>query len=218
MSSTDNPEPETRPNRQGRWRTGQESKRKILAAARASFAANGYQRTTIRSIATEAEVDPSMIHYFFGRKDQLFAATMNLADSPREPISNLLAAGLDGLGVRLVRRFLEVWDAAERVEPLLIMARATNGTDASASMLREYIDQEFTAQLVVALDKPDAALRCDLVCAQLLGVAVARYSMKQEPLASADHDTLVAWLGPILQRILTDPSPQLTRYRPLSDH
>lgn len=206
MSSADN-NPEAGAHRQGRWRTGQESKRKILAAARVSFAANGYQRTTIRSIAADAEVDPSMIHYFFGRKDQLFAATMNLADSPREPISNLLAAGLDGLGDRLVRRFLEVWDATERVEPLLIMARSTNGTDASADMLREYIDQEFTTQLVAALDKPDAALRCDLLCAQLLGLAVARYSMKQEPLASADHDTLVAWLGPILQHLLTDPTP-----------
>ncbi|WP_084520158.1 TetR/AcrR family transcriptional regulator [Nocardia mexicana] len=207
MSSMDQPGPEAGPNRQGRWRTGQESKRKILEAARASFAAHGYQGTTVRSIAAAAEVDPSMIHYFFGRKDQLFAATMNLPDGPREPMSNLLTAGLDGLGARLVRRFLEVWDAAERMEPLLIMARSTGNSDASADMLREYIDQEFTAQLVAAVDRPDAALRCDLVCAQLLGIATARYSIRQEPLASADHDTLVAWLGPILQRLLTDPSP-----------
>jgi AcrR family transcriptional regulator len=207
MSIVDSPVPGARPNRQGRWRTGQESKRRILAAARASFAANGYQRATVRSIAADAEVDPSMIHYFFGRKDQLFAAAVGVADSPREPISKLLAEGLDGLGARLVRRFLEVWDGMERVEPLLIMARSASDTNTSAAMLREFIDQELTAQLVAALDTPDAALRCDLVCAQLLGVAVARYSLQQEPLASADHDTLVAWLGAIVQHLLTGPPP-----------
>ncbi|MEV0696914.1 TetR family transcriptional regulator [Saccharopolyspora sp. NPDC050389] len=207
MSIVDGPDPGARPNRQGRWRTGQESKRRILAAARASFAANGYQRATVRSIAADADVDPSMIHYFFGRKDQLFAATMTMADSPRDPIAELLAEGLDGLGARLVRRFLEVWDATERVEPLLITARSADGADTSAAMLREYIDQEFTAQLVAALDAPDAALRGDLVGAQLLGLALARYSIRQEPLASADHDTLVAWLGEIVQRLLTGPSP-----------
>lgn len=203
MSTVDSPD--SGAQRKGRWRTGQESKSRILAAARASFVANGYQRATVRSIAEDAGVDPSMIHYFFGRKDKLFAAAMSMADSPREPITKLLAEGLDGLGERLVRRFLEVWDATEPVEPLLITARSTNGT--SAAMLREYIDQEFTALLVAALDTPDAALRCDLVCAHLLGVAVARYSLRQEPLASADHDTLVAWLGPIVQHLLTGPSP-----------
>lgn len=136
---------------------------------------------------------------------------MGVADSPREPISNLLAEGLDGLGARLVRRFLEVWDGMERVEPLLIMARSANDTDTSAAMLREYIDQEFTAQLVAALDTPDAPLRCDLVCAQLLGLAVARYSLQQEPLASTDHDTLVAWLGAIVQHLLTGPPPPGTQ-------
>jgi AcrR family transcriptional regulator len=190
--------------RQGRWRSGEQSKRQILAAARASFAANGYQRATVRSIADKAGVDPAMIHYFFGRKDQLFAATMNMVDSPREPITNLLADGLEGLGPRLVRRFLQVWDATEAVEPLLVMALSDG---ASAALLSEYIDTEFGTVLAGALDAPDAALRCDLIHAQLLGLAVGRYALRQEPLASADHDTLVAWLGPILQRLLTGPSP-----------
>jgi AcrR family transcriptional regulator len=190
--------------RQGRWRSGQESKRAILAAARASFAANGYRRATVRSIAEKAGVDPAMIHYFFGRKDELFAATMNMVDSPREPITNLLADGLEGLGPRLVRRFLQVWDTTEEAEPVLVMALSDG---ASAALLGEYIDKEFGAVLAGALDAPDAALRCDLVHAQLLGLAVGRYALRQEPLASADHDILVAWLGPILQRLLTGPSP-----------
>ncbi|MGH8791345.1 MAG: TetR family transcriptional regulator [Stackebrandtia sp.] len=215
MSTADSPDPAARPNRQGRWRTGRESKRKIIAAARASFAANGYQRATVRSIAADAGVDPSMISYFFGRKDQLFAAAMNMADSPREPVATLLAEGLDGFGARLVRGFLEVWDAAEGVEPLLAMARSPHGGDVASDMLREYIDNEFTAQLAAATNAPDAALRAGLVSAQLLGLAVCRYSLRQEPLASADHDTVTAWLGPILQRLLTGPPPGAAQPDPI---
>jgi AcrR family transcriptional regulator len=195
--------------RQGRWRSGQQSKQRILDAARASFAANGYQRATIRSIAEKAALDPAMIHYFFGRKDQLFAAAMQMSDSPRDPITDLLDDGLDGLGARLVRRFLELWDATEDIEPLLVMVRSTD--EASVAMLREYIDQEFSTRLAAAIGAPDAPLRCDLVWAQLCGLAVGRYALQQEPLASADHDTLVAWLGPILQHLLTGPSPRRGR-------
>jgi AcrR family transcriptional regulator len=191
--------------RQGRWRSGQQSRHRILEAARASFAANGYQRATIRSIAEQASVDPAMIHYFFGRKDQLFAAAMQVSDSPRDSIADLLADGLDGLGPRLVRRFLTIWDMSENIEPLLVMVRSTDG--ASVAMLREYVEKEFGAQLADAIRGPDAALRCDLVWAQLFGLAVGRYALRTEPLASADHDTLVAWLGPILQHLLTGPSP-----------
>jgi AcrR family transcriptional regulator len=190
--------------RQGRWRSGQQSKRRILEAARASFAASGYQRATIRSIAEQASVDPAMIHYFFGRKDQLFAAAMEVSDSPRDSIPDLLAEGLDGLGPRLLRRFLTIWDT-HSIEPLLVMVRSTD--EAGVAMLREYVEKEFGAQLADAIHASDAALRCDLVWAQLFGLAVGRYALQTEPLASADHDTLVAWLGPILQHLLTGPSP-----------
>jgi AcrR family transcriptional regulator len=205
MSDAELPAPDVDMRRQGRWRSGQQSKRRILDASRASFVANGYQGATIRSIAEKAGVDPAMIHYFFGRKDQLFAAAMDMSDSPRDPISDLLADGLEGLGVRLVRRFLELWDTTEDIEPLVVMVRSTDG--ASVAMLREYIAQEFGARLADAIHAPDAALRCDLVWAQLFGLAVGRYALQTEPLASADHDTLVAWLGPILQHLLTGPSP-----------
>jgi AcrR family transcriptional regulator len=191
--------------RQGRWRSGQQSKQRILDAARVSFAANGYQRATIRSIAGKAGVDPAMIHYFFGRKDRLFAAAMDMSDSPRDPIADLLDDGVEGLGPRLVRRFLELWDASEDIEPLLAMVRSTD--EDTVAMLREYIDREFTTRLAEAIGARDAKLRCDLVWAQLCGLAVGRYALQQEPLASARHDTLVAWLGPIVQHLLTGPSP-----------
>lgn len=193
--------------RRGRWRSGQQSRQKILDAARARFAAEGYERATVRTIAADAGVDPAMIHYFFGSKDELFAAAMRMPRSPREPLADLFARGLEGLGPRLVRRFLQVWDATAEVEPLLALARSARTHDRSAMMLREFIDQEFTAQIAGRLEAADARLRAGLVGTQLLGLALARYGVGVEPVASADHDTLVAWLGPILQDLLTGPTP-----------
>lgn len=207
MNASEPEIPEAPAGRRGRWRSGMDSRQKILDAARARFAADGYERATVRSIAADAGVDPSMIHYFFGRKDELFAAVLNLPDSPRGPVAILFTGGLDDLGPRLVRRFLEVWDGTEHAEPLLILARSAHAEDQSAATLREFIEREFTAQIAQQLDPPDALLRAGLISAQLLGLAIARYAIRLEPVASADHDTLVAWMGPILQDLLTGHTP-----------
>jgi hypothetical protein len=135
---------------------------------------------------------------------------MNAPDSPRAPVTNLLAEGLDDLGPRLVRRFLEVWDATDHAEPLLVLARSTQAGDRSTTMLREFIQREFVDLIVRHLDTPDAPLRAGLVTTQLLGLAIARYAVRIDPVTSADHDTLTAWLGPIVQDILTGPGPKPT--------
>src|SRR5918992_1301080 len=43
----------------------------ILGAARARFAADGYDRATVRAIAADAGIDPSMVMRYFGSKRQL---------------------------------------------------------------------------------------------------------------------------------------------------
>jgi AcrR family transcriptional regulator len=196
--------------RRGRWRSGMATRRRILDAAKARFASDGYEHATVRAIAADAQVDPGMVHDVFGRKDQLFAAAMGGPDSPRAPVTELLADGIDDLGVRLVRRFLEVWDATEHVEPLLALARSAHTEERSATMLREFIQHEFAGPIVRHLDAPDAALRAGLVTTQLLGLTIARYAVRIDPIASADHDTLTAWLGPVVQDLLTGPARKPT--------
>jgi AcrR family transcriptional regulator len=189
--------------RPGRWRSGLQNRQRILEAARAEFARQGYDRATIRGIAVGAGVDPAMVFYFFGSKQGLFAAAMALPDSPNESLASMLKAGLDGLGPRLVRRFLEVWDTAETIEPLLLLTRSAGTEDESAMMLRDFLQREVGDQLAQALGKPDAQFRVALVVAQFMGLAMARYLVRLEPMASASHDTLVAWLGPVVQHCLT---------------
>ncbi|MFC7589664.1 TetR family transcriptional regulator [Nonomuraea antimicrobica] len=188
-----------------------ESRRKILEAARTRFASDGYDKATVRAIAADAGVDPSMISYFFGGKDKLFAAALQAPGSPREPVTALLAHGSAGVGAELVRRFLQLWDATTSLEPILALTMSAGSHGPSAQMLREFIDREFTAQIAERIDGPDRAMRAALITAQLMGLAIARYGMRVAPVASADHDDIVVWAGPIVQSLLDGETFQSAR-------
>ncbi len=56
----------------------------ILAAARTEFAEDGYDGATIRGIAARADVDPALVHHYFGAKEQLFEAAVELPVSPAD--------------------------------------------------------------------------------------------------------------------------------------
>ncbi|MGW7531683.1 TetR/AcrR family transcriptional regulator [Amycolatopsis sp. NPDC054798] len=186
--------------RPGRWRTGAESKQRILDAARALFREHGYGGTTVRAVAGEAGVDPGMVFYFFGSKQGLFAAAIEMSAQVPPTLDEVFAGGLDGLGERVVRTLVENLDASGRT-PLAMLTRADDQADA---LLREYIDREITGRLAKLLDTPDAAFRASMVNVQLLGLTVARYVVRIEPIASASVDELVSRFGPLVQRCLTE--------------
>ncbi|MBB1152427.1 MULTISPECIES: TetR/AcrR family transcriptional regulator [Amycolatopsis] len=188
------------PARPGRWRSGAESKQRILDAARALFREHGYGGTTVRAVAGEAGVDPGMVFYFFGTKQGLFAAAIEMSAQVPPALEEVFAGGLDGLGERIVRTLVKNLDASGRT-PLAMLSRAGDPADA---LLREYIDREITGRLANLLDTPDAAFRAGMVNVQLLGIAVARYVVRIEPMASASIDELVSRFGPLVQRCLTD--------------
>jgi hypothetical protein len=123
---------------------------------------------------------------------------------PADFIPRLLAPGLDGLGERLVRVFVETWDSPAG-SPLLGLIRSVVGNEDAAALLREFVTREVLGRIARALELDRPQLRAALVASQLVGLAMIRYVVKVEPLASARTDDLVAWLGPTLQRYLTDP-------------
>jgi AcrR family transcriptional regulator len=194
--------------RRGRWRSGAESRERILAAARSTFTRHGYDRATVRQIAAEARVDPAMVHYFFSTKSKLFATAMALPENPAERVAAVLAGGIDGLGPRIIRHFLQVWDDAGSFEPMVALLRSAPTDAQSADLLREFVQGEILGQVQRAIGTDDAPLRAELMGSQLMGLALARYVVRIEPLASASPDTIAAWMGPALQRYLTDPTPQ----------
>jgi AcrR family transcriptional regulator len=190
--------------RRGGRRPGESSARAdILAAARASFAEHGYDRATIRDIAARAAVDPALVIHYFGSKDALFAAALELPVRPSDVFASGMAAGVERLGTTVVRTFLEAWEPPDSRLRLMAMLRSALTNEAAMGMIRDLLVREVFGPITEALGVPDAQLRATLVGSQLVGLAVMRYIGRIEPLASASVDELVAAVGPTVQRYLT---------------
>lgn len=177
---------------------------KILRAARAQFARHGYEGATIRGIATSARVDPKLVLHYFESKDGVFSAAMDFPFDPASAIPALLEPGLEGLGVRLARFFIDVWDSPAGARAHAIV-RSMFTSDSAAALMRDFVKREVLARVARALDLDRPDVRASLAASQLIGVAILRYVVKIEPLASASPDEVAAWIGPTLQRYFTDP-------------
>jgi AcrR family transcriptional regulator len=193
----------TRPRRRrGPRADAADTRGAVLQAARARFAAHGYDGTRLRDVAADADVDVALVSYFFGSKDGLFAAAMALAVNPAQLVEELLRDGVDGLGERLLRTLLQLLDTRAG-SPFVALVRSAATNDKAAALLRGFVEQEVLGRLARALDAPDPELRAALAGSQVVGVVMARYVVRVRPIAEADVDTLVAAIGPTLERYLT---------------
>lgn len=196
----------TAPRRAGRRPGDSGTRDTILQAARSSFGTAGYAGTTIRGIARTAGVDPALVHHFFGNKDGLFAAALELPFDPPTVVAGLLADGLEGLGERVVRTFLGIWDATPGQGPMLALLRSAVSDEAPAGTLRDLLTHAVLTPLAEAAGShDDAELRAALAASQMLGIAVTRYVVRLEPVASAPADVLAPAVGRTLDRYLTGP-------------
>ncbi|MCC6224203.1 MAG: TetR family transcriptional regulator [Thermoleophilia bacterium] len=196
----------TRPipgERTGRRPGPSTTRAEILAAARANFAELGYDGTSVRGIAARAGVDPALVHRFYGRKDDILVAAVSVAMSPSDRIPELMEGKPSGLGERVVRYFLSVWEEPQRREVLIAMLRSAATNERAAELLREFVRREVVDRVTASLRHEHAELRATLVGSQLVGLAMARYVVRVEPLASATPETVVAAVAPTLQRYLT---------------
>ncbi|HZD69947.1 MAG TPA: TetR family transcriptional regulator [Actinomycetes bacterium] len=175
----------------------------ILEAARREFAQHGYDRATIRNMARGAGVDPALVHYFFGTKTELFTAAMQLPINPAELAQALLAGEPGLIGQRLIGTFLAVWDHDLNRSAFIGLLRSAVTDEHAATLLREFAVRELFGQVAAALGTPDAELRASLVFSQIFGLAVARYILRIEPLASTPAQVVAAAVGPTIQRYIT---------------
>lgn len=158
----------------------------------------------MRRIAQRAGVDAAMVNHWFGGKDALFTASLDIPVDPSVVLAGILPGDPDKLGERIVERFLTVWDAAGG-GPLAAMIQTIASHDAAARMMREFVGNVLVGRIVAAVAPDQHELRAGLCGAQVFGLGMVRYVLKLEPLASADHATLVAAVAPSLQRYLTEP-------------
>jgi AcrR family transcriptional regulator len=188
--------------RPGPTRTRQE----ILDAARAAFAARGYDAVSLRAIARQAGVDPALVHHFFNSKSQLFTAAMQLPVDPEPFIAALLTGERETLGARLVLALVELWDRPDGFPGFLGLLRGAVSHSDAARLLREILGRLATA---AAPDAPQT--RAALAGSQIVGLAMARKIVCIDPIATADPAWLAATIGPTIQHYLTAPLPSLRR-------
>jgi AcrR family transcriptional regulator len=183
---------------------GPGARERILEAARTEFAERGYDKTTVRGIAKAAGVDPALVHHYFGTKDEVFAAAIEVSFEPALVIPAILGQGTDGIGERLARYFIGVWENPATRGPLLAIVRSALTHEAAAKVLRGFVLRRLLERLAGDLDVPDPKFRAELAASHMIGIAILRYVIKVEPLASADPEEIVAMVAPTLQRYLTE--------------
>jgi AcrR family transcriptional regulator len=190
--------------RSGRRPGNQDTRQSILDAAQAVFAERGFDNASIRAIAAAAKVDPALVHHYFGTKDKLFLASMNSPIDPAELVPKAMAGPREEAGERLVRMFLSVWDSPAGTAAVALL-RSAMSNEWTARLMREFVITQVLRRAIAELgmDGEDAKLRTALVATQMAGIAVVRYILKVEPVASADPETLVRVIAPNVQRYLT---------------
>ena len=195
--------PGPRRGRTGRRPGSEDTRATILAAARDTFAERGYDAATIRDIAARAGVDGALVHHYFGSKQQLFLAASELPFDPAELVPRILEGPRETMGERVVASVVGLWDRPE-VRPLLLGIVRSAATDVvAAGMARRLLAEGPFLALARAVDLPDAELRATLAGTQLIGLAMARYVLGLEPVASMAQGELAAAIGPTIGRYLT---------------
>ncbi|MFF8374060.1 TetR family transcriptional regulator [Streptomyces lydicus] len=184
---------------------GPGARERILAAARTEFAERGYDRTSIRGIAKAAGVDAALVHHYFGTKEQVFGAAIELSFAPALTMPETLAGGGADVGERMARFMFGVWENPVTRQPLLAIMRSALTNDTAAGVLRGLVARRMLQRVAGELTVPDPEFRAQLAAGHLIGIAVLRYVIKMDPLASAEVEEIIAMVAPALQRYLTQP-------------
>lgn len=206
MSSSLSPgRPVTKPAHSGR-RPGKSGTRELIASvAGRQFAELGYDRTTMRGIAREANVDPALVKHYFGTKPELFVSVVQLPFDPAVVAAGVFAGDRDTIGERLANFVLAVLESEEGRRRLTGIVRAAASEPEAARLVRERIVSQILGALAESIGADDPQLRASLVSSQVVGLIMTRYVIGVEPLASRDAASIVAALAPVLQHYLVEP-------------
>jgi AcrR family transcriptional regulator len=181
----------------------------VLAAAKRRFAEQGYEKTTLRDIARDAHVDPSMVLYLFGSKAELFRESLRLILDPDLMVA-AIADGEGDVGNRIVRTYLRIWEGQETGHSMVSMLQSATSNPDAHEAFRGFVQSYVLPAVSGALGGGDQArLRAMLVASHLVGVAMLRYVMNVPPLASLSADEIARLITPAITRYLTADAEDL---------
>jgi AcrR family transcriptional regulator len=172
----------------------------ILDAAREQFAEAGFERTTIRGVAAQAGVDPALVMQYFGNKEGLFAAATRWGGEHQR----ILSATSDTLAAASIDDLLSHFEAGEHRDSAVALMRNCLTHPTALMAMRDQVMCERKDAVAAALTGDDVELRAALFAACMVGLGMARYMIKLEPVASASAEDLHRLMEPVL-RALVDP-------------
>jgi AcrR family transcriptional regulator len=204
------PSPAKTTKRRGRRQGEPVSRDAVLTAAKKRFAMEGYEKTTLRAIAQDAHVDPSMVLYLFGSKEELFRESLRLIVDPEVLVAALTGDDDPDIGTRLVRTYLRIWETPDTAASMRAMLQsATSNTDAHEAFRGFMQNYVLTAVSGVLGGGEQARLRAMLAASQLVGTAMLRYIIEVPPLATLSADEVVKVIAPTVTRYLTADAAEL---------
>jgi AcrR family transcriptional regulator len=184
-------------------RPGRTTTRALIEdTARKHFAERGYDRTSIRSIARQAGVDPGLVTHFFGTKIELFLTVVDPAVDPATLIEAVTTGDQAYAGRRLADIVVDILDDEVRRRPMLSMVRAATSAPEAAGPVRDFLTRNVLQPIAERLGADDADYRASLVMSQIVGFTIARYVIALEPLATRARDRVIADLAATFQRYL----------------
>ena len=203
------PPAKTTSRRRGRRQGEPVSRDAVLRAAKQRFAVQGYEKTTLRSIADDAHVDPSMVLYLFGSKAELFRESLRLIIDP-DALAAAIAEGDDDIGTRMVRTYLGIWEHPDTAASMVAMLQSATSNSDAHEAFRAFMQSYVLTAVSGALGGGEhARLRAMLAATNLVGTAVLRYVMRVDPLATLPADDVVRLIAPSVNRYLTASADEL---------
>lgn len=175
----------------------------ILRAAQAQFAEHGYDRTNIRAIAAIASIDPSMVMRYFGNKEGLFAAAVDVDLQ----LPDLRQVARSDLGRVLTEHFIARWEGELSDDVLVLLLRSAVTNEQAAAKLRTVFREQVAAVLVPVVDPAESQRRAGLVTSQMLGLALTRYLLRIPGLADRPAAEVAGDIGPTIQKYLVGSLP-----------
>ena len=175
----------------------------IENAARRQFAELGYDRTSMRQVAREAGVDPTLVSHFYGSKQQLFVSVVGFPFRPADVLPRLLEGDPDELGLRLAQFVLGVFESEQSRGQVIGIVRSAASEPEASRIVRELLTREVLTPLAEGIGVADAEFRAGLLGSQVVGMVMARYIVAIEPLASRDAADVALAIAPNLQHYLT---------------
>ncbi|MFW0791303.1 TetR family transcriptional regulator [Gordonia sp. CPCC 205333] len=186
--------------RSGRRPGDPDTRGAILHGARELFARDGFDKTSVRAIASAAGVDAALVHHYFGTKHKLFLEAVAIPVDPAEILAELSSVDVEHLGVQLIRVVLGVWDGELRSAGVALLKTTLAAPD--AGIIRSFLGEIILTNIAQRVED-DAEIRTSLLATQMLGLIVTRYVVELEPIASMPLDDVARKVGPTLQRYLT---------------